>query len=82
MNNKHITVILDRIAKSCSKKNWDSYGADPISSETISLAKKIAQSISKDIDIEMIVPTVNGEIALSDFEETWEVNVVHIGDDE
>ena len=81
MNNKQITDRLDSIAESCNEKNWDSYNADPISPETISLAKKIAQTLSKDIDIELIVPTVNGEIALSDIEETWGVNVFYIGDD-
>ena len=40
MNNKQILDRLDSIAKNCSGKNWDSYGAGPISPETISLAKK------------------------------------------
>ena len=81
LNGKQIIDRLDSIAKSCNEKNWDSYGADPISPETISLAKKIAQTLSKDIDIEMIVASVNGEIVLTDYEETWGVNVFYIGDD-
>ena len=44
--------------------------------------KKIAQALFKDIDIEMVIPTVNGEIAPYDYEETWEVNIVHMGEDE
>ena len=44
--------------------------------------KKITQTLSKDVDIEMIVPSVNGEIVLYDYEETWEIIIVHIGEDE
>lgn len=55
---------LQGIVDDCSKKDWNSYGADPVRAEAVAMSRLIAPGVPES-EREYIVPNVEGGI-------TWE----------
>jgi hypothetical protein len=55
---------LIKVFEACSAKNWDGYGAEPISYSAISDAIAFAEKLPSSIPTPEVIPEPDGEVAL------------------
>jgi hypothetical protein len=62
-----VRAQIDEIATECSTRNWDGYGAHPVSRLTEDNAKRFVDLLPADLPAPVAVPAASGHIAL-----TWD----------